>query len=396
MNGESILDFKQKALPVSINKTGWTLFLLGLLLSVIAFIFDPQRGAFNLLIIFMFIMSVGVGSLFLVALEYVAGAVWSTPYRRVSEFLSVIIYILPVMAIILLFNMHNLFEWMDPSIVSTDKVLQSKSSYLNLNFFIIRTAVIILIWLLFYWLIIRNSRIQDITKDQNLTKRNIRISAVFMPVFALTLTVASIDWMMSLEPHWYSTIFGVYYFAGTILAALAAVTIIVVLLRENGFMNNLGLTKDHYYSLGALLFAFTNFWAYIAFSQYLLIWYGNIPEETVWMLERWHGSWKFISLALIFLRFIIPYAALVSQPSKTNPSKLLWVSILILFSHLFDMYWMIMPAFDRTGIVFSWIELAFPILIVGLIILLFYYKMKNNNLIPLGDPKLKRGLDFRL
>jgi hypothetical protein len=395
MSAENIIDFKQKDLPVSINKTGWTLFLLGLLLSVVAFVYDPQRSSFNLLVIFMFVMSVGVGSLFLVALEYVAGAVWSTPYRRVSEFLSVIIYILPVMAILLLFNMHNLFEWMHPEVVKADKVLQVKSSYLNLNFFIIRTAVIIGIWFLFYWLIIRNSTLQDETKDQNLTTKNIRISAVFMPVFALLITVESIDWMMSLEPHWYSTIFGVYYFSGTILAALAALTIVVMLLRENGFMN-LGLTKDHYYSLGALLFAFTNFWAYIAFSQYLLIWYGNIPEETIWMLERWHGSWKFISLGLIFIRFIIPYSALVSQPSKTNPSRLLWVSVLILFSHFFDLYWMIMPAFNKSGLIFSWEELAFPILTVGLIILLFYYKVKHNNIIPVGDPKLKRGLDFRL
>jgi hypothetical protein len=395
MSAENIIDFKQKDLPVSINKIGWTLFLIGLLLSVIAFIFDPQRSSFNLLIIFMFIMSVGVGSLFLVALEYVAGAVWSTPYRRISEFLSVIIFILPFMAVILFFNMHNLFEWMNPSVVKADKVLQGKSSYLNLNFFILRTAIIIGVWFLFYWLIIRNSNIQDDTKDQKLTTKNIRISAIFLPLFALLLTVESIDWMMSLEPHWYSTIFGVYYFSGTVLAALAALTIVVVLLRENGFLN-LGLTKDHYYSLGALLFAFTNFWAYIAFSQYLLIWYGNIPEETVWMIERGHGSWLYISIGLIFLRFIIPYSALVSQPSKTNPSRLLWVSILILISHWYDLYWMIMPSFNKSGMVFGWVELAFPILFVGLVILLFYYKAGRNNIIPVGDPKLKRGLDFRL
>lgn len=394
-SAENIINFKQRDLPVSINKTGWTLFLTGLLLSVIAFIYDPQRSAYNLVIIFMFVTSVGVGSLFLVALEYVAGAVWSTPFRRVSEFLSSIIFILPFMALILFFNMQNLFEWMRPSVVQADKVLQGKSSYLNLNFFILRTAVIIGVWFLFYWLIIRNSKLQDKTKDQNLTTKNIRISAVFMPIFGLLITVLSIDWIMSLEPHWYSTIFGVYYFSGTVLAGLAALTIVVVLLRENGYMN-LGLTKDHYYSLGALLFAFTNFWAYIAFSQYLLIWYGNIPEETVWMIERWHGSWKFISLGVIFLRFVIPYTALVSQPSKTNPTRLLWVSILILFSHFYDLYWMIMPSFDKSGLVFGWIELAFPILTVGFVILLFYYKVSHNNIIPLGDPKLIRGLDFRL
>jgi hypothetical protein len=395
MTSDKIIEFKQKELPINISRVGWLLFGLGLLISVLAFIMNKQRSSFNLLIIFMFLMSIGVGSLFLVALEYLAGAVWSTPFRRVSEFLSTLIFILPILAIPLLFNMHDLYHWTHKEVVTVDKVLQSKSPYLNINFFIIRTIVFLGLWFLFYWLITKNSKLQDASKDQKLTTINIKISAVFMPVFAFTLTFSSIDWMMSLEPHWYSTIYGVYYFSGTILAALAALTIIVVLLKENGYLP-VGLIKENYYSLGALLFAFTNFWAYIAFSQFLLIWYANVPEETVWMLHRWQGSWKIISLGLVFIRFIIPYAALVSQPSKMNPNRLLWVSIWILFAHLFDLYWLIMPTYSRTSAVFSWIEISFPILSIGMIILLFYYKVKRNNIIPIGDPKLKRGLDFRL
>ncbi|MCX6149900.1 MAG: quinol:cytochrome C oxidoreductase [Ignavibacteriales bacterium] len=392
---DNIIEFKQKELPLSINRIGWILFGLGLLLSILAFIYDKQRSSFNLLIVFMFLMSIGVGSLFLVALEYIGGAVWSTPFRRISEFLSSILLILPVFAIPLLFNMQDLYHWTHIEAVQNDKVLQAKSPYLNTNFFLVRTIVFFGLWYLFYWLITKNSKLQDTTKDQNLTTKNVKIAAVFMPVFAITISFSSIDWMMSLEPHWYSTIFGVYYFSGTILAALAALTIIVVLLKENGYLHP-SLIKDNYYSLGALLFAFINFWAYIAFSQFMLIWYANIPEETVWILARWHGSWKFISLGLIIVHFIVPYAALLSQPSKMNPTRLLWVSIWILFAHLFDLYWIIMPTFSSTGAVFSWIEIAFPILVIGAVILLFYYKAKSNNIIPIGDPKLKRGLDFRL
>ena len=394
-SSEKVFNYKQKELPLSVSKSGWILFLVGLVLSVTAFFIDRSRSSFNLLIIFMFLMSIGVGSLFLVALEYIAGATWSTPFRRISEFLSFIIMALPFLAIPLLFNMHDIYHWSHHEAVEVDQVLKSKSTYLNFNFFLIRTIIFFAFWFLFYWLITRNSRLQDLSKDQALTTKNIKISAVFMPVFAITLTFVSIDWMMSLEPHWYSTIYGIYYFSGTILAALAALTIIVVLLKENGYIIP-GLSNDSYYSLGALLFAFTNFWAYIAFSQYMLIWYANIPEETVWMLQRWHGSWKIVSLGLIVIHFLVPYAALVSQPSKSNPKRLLWVSVWILFAHLFDLYWLIMPTFNRVGAVLSWIELAFPTMAVGLVVLLFYYKSRKNNIVPIGDPKLKRGLAFRL
>ncbi len=394
-SSEKVINVKQKGLPFSLNKSGWIIFLVGLLLSVAAFFVDRTRSSFNLLIIFMFLMSIGVGSLFLVALEYIGGATWSTPFRRISEFLSYIIILLPLFVIPLFLNMHDVYHWAHHDLVETDAVLKSKSSYLNINFFLIRTVVYFAIWFLFLWLITKNSRLQDTTKDQSLTTRNIKLSAVFMPFFAITLTFASIDWMMSLEPHWFSTIYGIYYFSGTVLAALAALTIIVVLLKENGYLIP-GLSNDSYYSLGALLFAFTNFWAYIAFSQYMLIWYANIPEETVWMLQRWYGSWKIVSIGLVFIHFIVPYAALLSQPSKSNPKRLLLASIWILFAHLFDLYWLIMPTFNRGGAVFSWIELAFPTMTVGLVVLLIYYKSKRNNIIPIGDPKLKRGLDFRL
>ncbi|MBU2506423.1 MAG: quinol:cytochrome C oxidoreductase, partial [Bacteroidetes bacterium] len=188
---------------------------------------------------------------------------------------------------------------------------------------------------------------------------------------------------------------GVYYFSGTVLAGLAAVTFIVVVLNENGYLAK-GIIKDHYYSLGALLFAFTNFWAYIAFSQFLLIWYANLPEETVWFLQRWEGSWIAVSLALLLIRFLIPYFGLLSQPSKMNPKRLKTISIVILFAHFLDLYWLIMPTYSRDGFVFGWIEIGFLILTVGLLITVFILRSKNTNMIAIGDPKLKRGLNFRM
>ncbi|MGE5400643.1 MAG: quinol:cytochrome C oxidoreductase [Ignavibacteriales bacterium] len=388
------LNYKINELPPRVNLLGWGLLAIGILMILFSYYVDRTRSSFNILITFMFLMSIGLGSLFLVALEYVAGAVWSTPVRRISEFLSTILFSLPILAIPLYFSMHELFHWSHTADVQQDPVLLSKAPYLNINFFVIRTLVCFAIWLGFYVLIIRNSKRQDELKDQGLTTKNIRISAVFMPVFAITISLAAIDWMMSLEPHWVSTIFGVYYFSGTILAALASATIVIVLLKQKGYFPH--ILKDHLYSLGALLFAFTNFWAYIAFSQYLLIWYANVPEETFWFLLRWQGSWKIVSIVLIVVHFLVPYFGLLSQPAKMNPRRLLIMSVWILFAHLLDLYWLVMPTFSKKGVVLGWMEFAFPIAAVGLIIILFSLKLKNNNIIPIGDPKLQRGLDFRL
>lgn len=336
--------------------------------------------------------SVGIGSLFLVAVEYLGGAVWSVPFRRISEFLAATILILPIVAIPIYFNLHDLFHWTHPG---EDAILLGKEPYLNIPFFTIRMILFFAIWILFYFFLTRNSRKQDSSYKQSLTTTNTRIAALFMPFFAITLTFAAIDWMMSLEPHWFSTIFGVYYFSGTILAGLAATTFIAVLLNEKGYFIK-GITRDHYYSLGALLFAFINFWAYIAFSQYMLIWYANLPEETIWFLQRWDGGWMYVSIGLIIVHFIIPYFGLLSQPSKMNPKRLLIMSVWIMFAHIYDLYWIIMPAYNPDGVVLGWMELGFPLVAVGLIILIFSMKAKRENLVPIGDPKLKRGLNFRL
>lgn len=389
------VEYKKKELPKKVQTIGLILLVVGLIAVTLGYITETTRAAFNNIIIFMFLTSIGVGSLFLVGIEYLSGAVWSTPFRRITEIFAAVIFVLPIVVLPLLINMGDLFHWMHPEIVEADKILKAKAPYLDVEFFIIRVIAFLLIWILFYFLITNNSRKQDYTKDQLLTKKNIKLSAVFIPFFAITITFSAIDWLMSLEPHWFSTIFGVYYFSGTIITALAASTIAIVLLNENGYLT-IKIKSDSYYSLGALMFAFTNFWAYIAFSQFLLIWYANLPEETFWFLQRWEGNWKLISLGLIFIRFLIPYIGLLTQPSKMNPKRLLVISCWLLFAHLYDLYWLAMPNYSKEGFLLGWIELGFPLLAIGLIILVFNYFSKKYNLIPIGDPKLKRGIDFRL
>lgn len=387
----------RKELPGSVVKLGIVLFSIGLILGIIGFLIEPVRASFSYLVAFMFLLSIGIGSLFLIALEYITGAEWSTPFRRLSEFLASSVPWLIIFAIPLILSMHSLFHWSHTEVVNEDAVLKGKSPYLNTSFFIIRVIVIFGIWSLFYYFFTKNSLKQDTTRDQKLTKKNIVLSGIFIPIFAITITMAAVDWLMSLEPHWFSTIFGVYFFSGSVWASLAALTLIVILLNERGYLSS-RLNKDHYYSLGTLLFAFTCFWGYIAFSQYMLIWYANLPEENFWFLNRWTGGWEYFSILLILMHFIIPFGALLSYPAKTNPKRLKFMSVWILLSHYLDLYWLVMPnlSISGHGYLFSWLDFVFPIGIVGLLILVFNIKAKKYNLIPVGDPKLQRGLDFTL
>lgn len=389
--------FDKKELPAGLSKIGYALFAIGLVLGALAFFTDPSRALFNYLVSFMMILSIGLGCLFLIALEYVAGADWSTPFRRIPEFFAGLLPVLLILVIPLLIGNHTLFHWTHTEVVAEDEILSGKAPYLNFSFFLIRTFVFLGIWILFYLAFIKNSRKQDETKDQNLTTKNIRLGAIFIPVFALSITFAAVDWLMSLEPHWFSTIFGVYYFSGTVIASLAAVTLAVVLMKEKGFFNP-WITNDHLYSLGALMFAFVNFWAYIAFSQYLLIWYADLPEETFWFLTRWEGAWAAFSILLVIIHFVVPYAALLSQPSKMDPKRLKFIAVWLLFAHLFDLFWLIMPNMEsmKAGYVFSWIDLVFPIAAVGIVIIVFNFAARKANHIPIGDPKLKRGIGFHL
>ena len=393
MNTPVALEGLKKELPGNIRQVGWALLVAGFVIAALGYALDPRRMAFDNIIGYLFIASVAVGSVFLIALEYIGGAVWSTPMRRVNEFLGAMVLLLPLVALPLFFHLHDLFHWTHEEALAADKVLAGKSPYLNVDFFLIRFVVIFALWSLFYFLFTRNSTKQDTTRDPKLTTINTRLAAIFLPVFAISLTLTAVDWAMSLEPHWSSTIFGVYYFSGTVLASISAATVVIIYFHENGYLPK--LQRDSFYSLGALLFAFINFWAYIAFSQFLLIWYANLPEETVWFMARWKNGWQYVSGLLILVHFAVPYFALLTQDSKMDLNRLKLMAWWILFAHLLDLYWLVMPTYSENVSV-SWMDLGFPMLSVGLMIAVVAYKMKRNNAVPIGDPKLERGLSFHL
>jgi len=419
-------DYSRSPAAKTVEMIALILMVSGAALATLTLFSDLGRFWHNYLIMFMFLMSLAAGALFYVALEYIIGASWSTPIRRVFECLAGLIPWVALLAVPLVFfgGMEQLYHHWLPhhetaihaehgavqqgshgsshtaktaqvqSEHKLDPIIEGKRGYLNKPFFVFRAFLCFGLWYLFYHLLIRNSRLQDQNGDQGLTGKNIRISAVFMLVFPVTLSMAAFDWMMSLEPHWFSTMFGVYYFAGTLVAAMAVITIVTVNLRESGYLHP-ETHRDTYFSLGLLMFAFNVFWAYIVVSQFMLIWYGNLPEETVWFAHRYGGGWTVIVWFLFVFHFVVPFFALLSRSQKTNPKRLLFMAKWLLLAHVLDLYFIIMPAY-RDGGYFHWMDVGFLALAVGIVMMVFSRKASRTSLVPWKDPKLNLGLGFRL
>jgi len=392
---EKLVEYQHKALPARVIQIGLLLFIVGAVWSAAAFFADPLRAKFNYLVAFTFLASMAVGSLFWIAIEYIAGADWSTPIRRIPEFFGSLLWFVAIAAIPVILFSHDLYHWTHVETVASDTILAGKSGYLNEPFFIFRMFVVVGIWLAFYFFISRNSQKQDKSGDQKLTKINIRLSAAFILLFAFTITIAGIDWIMSLEPHFFSTMFGVYYFSGTVLAGISIITYATVKLNENDYLHP-AMSNDTYYSLGALMFAFNIFWAYIAFSQYMLIWYANLPEETFWFIERMNNGWDMMALGLILFHFVIPFLVLLPRSVKTNPKTLKVMSIWLLLAHYYDLYFLIMPTYSPKAFIFGWMEIGFILVPFGLAIFVIGWQSRKKNLVPVRDPKLERGLHFHL
>ena len=341
---------------------------------------------------FLFLLTIGLGCLFIVALEHVVGAKWSVPLRRVPERLSSLILLMSPVALLGLLSLRVLYPWTGPESLQ-NPLIAGKSAWLNVPFFAIRVVACIALWVLSYRIFVRGSLRQDQHRDPGFNVRIRRFAPAFMVLFGITLTVVAFDWISSLEPEWYSDVFGVYIFAGTFLAGLAATTLAVQYLMARGRLP--GVVPDHVYNLGGFLFAFTVFWSYIGFAQYMLMWYANLPEEVFWYKERLEGLWGPLLLALAILHFFVPFFALIPRDAKGSPRRMFWVAVVMLVAHWLDLYWMIFPVIGKDP-VFSWPEIAFAFLFVSTALLWIRRAMTRGADMPVGDPFLREGLEFRL
>ncbi len=340
----------------------------------------------------LFALTIGLGSMFIVALEHVVGARWSVPLRRIPERLSSLILLVSPAILMALFSLPKLYPWSQPE-SSDDPVIAGKLVWLNIPFFAVRTIVCVGLWLISYRLFVSGSIRQDSDRDPHFNVRARRFAPVFMVLFGITLTVVAFDWISSLEPKWYSDIFGVYVFAGTFLAGLAATTLVLLHLGARARLPGIG--ADHLYNLGGFLFAFTVFWSYIGFAQYLLMWYANLPEEVFWYRERLQGLWLPLVAGLAVIHFFVPFFVLVPRDAKSDPKRLAWVASVVLCAHWLDLYWMIFPVLGASP-AFGWPELSFGLFFVSTGILWIRHALHLGADIPVGDPFLRAGLEFRL
>ncbi|UCE61310.1 MAG: hypothetical protein JSU63_06095 [Phycisphaerales bacterium] len=370
------------------------LVIVGGLLSVAALISDVHRARFGFAYLwaFSFVWAVALGALFFVGLQHLVHAVWSVAVRRIAEMFAGLIWLVAILFVpLLLYCIYNdrfgLYPWLDANKVAHDSLLSGKKAYLNLPFFTVRAVVFFALWIAFAAYFTGGSLKQDAGRGGvEVSLRMRRTAAPFMMLFAVTATFASIDWLMSLEPLWFSTIFGVYVFSGMVVTSLSIISIATVWLRSSGRLGR-GIVGDgHLYNLGVLLFGFVCFWAYIAFSQYMLIWYGNIPEESFYLIRRLDGGWLVLSIALALVRFVIPFLALLSRPAKINATRLVWVSVLLLLGQFLDLYWLIMPQIHHDQPVVGWPEFGPPLLMLGALALYISHFLKRYLPLAVGDP----------
>lgn len=351
-----------------------------------------ERFWANWLLWFLFVLSIGLGSLFIVALEHLVGAKWSVPIRRAAERLGGLVLLAIPLGLVALLSLPSLYPWARPE-AADDPLLVAKAPWLNMPFFSLRVLVCIVLWAVSHWILVGGSLKQDRTRDPRATQRARRFAPVYMIIFALTVTLVSFDWLSSLEPEWYSDVFGVYLFAGMFLSGLAATTLVVLHLMARGRLPGVG--PHHLYNLGGFLFAFTVFWSYIGFAQYLLMWYANLPEEIVWYQKRIDGPWAWVVLLLALIHFVVPFFALIPSAAKRDPRRLRWVAALVLFSHWLDLYWLIFPVLG-VGPLLGWPELVFVVGGSGLGLWWLGRRLRCGEDMPVGDPFLEEGLAFHL
>src|SRR6478735_9401575 len=295
--------------------------LLGVVACAILGLANPKQFFFSWLVSFLFFLSLALGALFFVLIQYASQGGWGIVVRRIGETTFATVPVMAALFLPLLLGLRDLYSWAAPGAAEHDALLQWKAPYLNVPFFLIRAALYFGIWSFIALLYYRGSRGQDVTGDLDVSARLRRFAGPGIIVLALTQTFASVDWIMSLTPHWYSTMFGVYFFAGSFVAFIALLSVVAVAMRSAGLLDTV-ISAEHLQDVGKLLFGFTAFWAYIAFSQFFLIWYANLPEETIFYKARLEGSWLAVSLFIMAGHFGVPFFYLMGHAVKRRGATL--------------------------------------------------------------------------
>lgn len=368
---------------------------IGLITFAVGLMKNQERMWAAYLVSFFFFACVGLGGLFWSAIQNLTKAGWSVSVRRYAEGLTAYVPVMVVTSFILILGLKYLYPWADHDKVAENALLQSKASYLNTAFLIVRLVVFGAGMLLFRQILVGNSLKQDQTGDENLTHKNVGFSIGFILFFAITFSLFSVDMLMSLLPTWYSTIFGIYCFSGLFQAFFAVIIPLAIFLKRSGYVKGY-VTEEHIHDLAKFMKGFTVFWAYIAFSQFMLIWYANIPEETEYYIMRAQHGWMGVSFALLIFRFIVPFLALLPRGLKRNENHLLLVSALILVMQYTDIYWMVYPNFFHGHLTFGFWEIGMFLGFAGLFLAVLTRFLSKHSIVALKDPRIHEAINHHV
>jgi hypothetical protein len=366
----------------------------GLLGGVVGAFLNLDQFFRSWLIGFLFCLGLSMGPLALLMVQHMSGGQWGLVGRRVFEAASRNVPFVGLMFVPLLFGLPRLYTWAQPETVRIDHIIQMKAPYLNVPFFIGRAVLYFGIWSLCAGLLNAWSAAQDrgeLAVDPADTVRFRVVSAPGLLLYVITMTFASVDWIMSLDPHWYSTIFGFILVAGQGLAGLALVITVLAMLSHVEPLATYLNPRLHFLDLGKLLLAFVMLWAYFSFSQLLIIWAGNLPEEIPFFYNRFHGGWQYVSIAILLGHFALPFVLLLSRDLKRRPHLLAKVAMAILVMRLVDLIWLVEPMSKRGGFPIHWMDVALPIGLVGVWTFLFARNLRSRPLLPLNDPFFKEA-----
>jgi hypothetical protein len=371
-----------------LQKTALVVGAAALVLCVAAGLRSPTQFFRSYLLAFVFWIGLPLGCSAILMLHHMVGGTWGFPLRRLLESGTKTLWLMALLILPILFRLPALYSWADPSKVKVNPVLQYKQPYLNVPFFVARTVVYFAAWMALAYFLNKWSSQQDETGEPGLTRRLQSLSGPGLLIYGLTVTFASVDWVMSLEASWFSTIYGMIFMVTQALAAMALVTLAVILLAKQEPLAGL-ISPRVLNDYGNLLLTFTMLWAYLSFSQYLIIWAGNLRDEIPWYLSRAQGGWAWVALGLIVFHFAVPFLLLLSRFVKRRAQILGWVAAGLVVMSVVDIFWLTVPAFERAGPEFHMTDWLAMVGVGGLWVWQFAAQLKGRPLLPLHDPRLR-------
>jgi hypothetical protein len=364
---------------------------VGAALSLVGLFVDARQFFQSYLMAYMLCLGVTLGCLALGMVHQLSGGAWGVVIRRPIGAAARVLPVMTVLFLPIVLGMTYLYPWTNADLVAHDEVLQHKRVYLNTPFFLVRAAIYFLVWNAISYFLNRWSLEQDRTANPRLARRMQMLSGGGLLAYGLMITFASFDWLMSLEPHWFSTIYGVLIIGGQGLSALAFLIVALVWLSRRPPLDRI-VAPAHFHDLGNLLLAFVMLWAYFSFSQYLIIWSGNLPAEIGWYLHRLQTGWRAVGLILILFHFAAPFVVLLSRRVKRQPELLLKVAVGILVVRLIDLFWLIAPEFHQHGVSVSWLDVVLPLTMGAIWLACFIAQLRGRAILPVHDPQFDEAL----